>query len=140
MKAKDLMIGDWVNYQDDDKIVPKQVSEITDFKQLQLHDKENWIIVGEKYCEPIPLTAEILENNGFINYDFEHIAGQHKWSWWRDTGTLVSLWCRELNDDPRDGWMIRIESSDATCCFRVESIHEMQHALRLCGIEKEIIL
>jgi len=140
MKAKDLMIGDWVNYHDDDKIVPKRVSEITNFKQLQLADKDNWIIVGEKYCDPIPLTAEILGKNGFSKYDFEHIAGQHKWSWWRDTGSLVSLWCRNLGDDPGDGWMVRIESPDATCCRRVDSVHELQHALRLCGIEKEINL
>ena len=48
--------------------------------------------------------------------------------------------CRELADDPGDGWMVRIESPDATCCRRVESVHELQHALRLCGVEKEIIL
>ena len=127
MKAKDLMIGDWV------------YNPFTR-KKLRLAFGRDIDLAEELCLEPIPLTAGILENNGFINYDFEHIAGQHKWSWWRDTGTLVSLWCRELNDDPRDGWMIRIESSDASCCCRVESVHELQHALRLCGIEKEIIL
>lgn len=127
MKAKDLMIGDWV------------YNPFTR-KKLRLTFGRDIDLAEELCLEPIPLTAEILENNGFINYDFEHIAGQHKWSWWRDTGTLVSLWCRELNDDPRDGWMVRIESYDASCCYRVESVHELQHALRLCGIEKEIIL
>ena len=127
MKAKDLMIGDWV------------YNPFTR-KKLRLTFGRDIDLAEELCLEPIPLTAEILENNGFINYDFEHIAGQHKWSWWRDRGTLVSLWCRELNDDPRDGWMVRIESYDATCCYRVESVHDLQHALRLCGVEKEIIL
>lgn len=118
MKAKDLMIGDWVNYHDDDKIVPKQVSEITNYKQLQVNDKNNWIIVGEKYCEPIPLTAEILEKNGFIR-DGE--------SWWYQdfrivlsTSKGVSLVCGRQK--------------------RFAFVHELQHALRFCGIEKEIEL
>ena len=128
------MIGDWVFNTHNRK--PEQVQEIRERMVMLAYND----LYEYDEIEPIPLTAEILENNGFINYDIEHIAGQHKWSWWRDRGTLVSLWCRELNDDPRDGWMVRIESYDATCCYRVESVHDFQHALRLCGVEKEIIL
>ena len=127
MKAKDLMIGDWVY-----NPFTRKNLRMTFGRDIDL---------AEGLClEPIPLTAEILEKNGFSKYDFEHIAGHHKWSWWRDTGSLVSLWCRNLVDDPGDGWMVRIESPDATCCRRVDSVHELQHVLRLCGIEKEINL
>jgi hypothetical protein len=88
--------------------------------------------------EPIEIDAKMLEANGFKMFNFHDIEGQHQWSWWRDTLTSVSLWCRELNDDPKDGWMIRIESSLATCCHKVEFVHQLQQTLRLCGIDKEI--
>ena len=147
INVTDVMLGDWVLYEHKNtkwETVSTHYLKVVNITNdsLCMRNGEYWRVqkTGLGVIKPIPLTAEILENNGFINYDFEHIAGQHKWSWWRDTGTLVSLWCRELNDDPRDGWMVRIESYDANCCYRVESVHELQHALRLCGIEKEIIL
>ena len=143
MQAKDLMIGDWVNYHDDDKIVPKQVSEITNYKQLQLHDKSNWIIVGEKYCEPIPLTAEILEKNGFV----------HRQSvTWGDIFTYTYAIIQKdkvlqyeqyfnLSPHPYDGsgfyW---IPEMSAVSALLVVYVHELQHLLRLCGIDKEINL
>ena len=145
MKAKDLMIGDWVlcdnNAQSDYEFdnVNYRPFQILNGNDIDYAFERNMIGDADVY-QPVPLTADILEGNGFKKHDFEHIEGQHKWSWWRDTGTLVSLWCREMGDNPGDGWMVRIESPDATCCRRVESVHELQHALRLCGVEKEIIL
>ena len=129
------MIGDWVRYTDPK---PFRIEQIDGVEDRVYGDDGFYVDTAD--LQSIPLTAEILEDNGFSKHDFEHIEGQHKWSWWRDTGTLVSLWCRELNDDPVDGWMIRIESPYATCCRGVESVHDLQHALRLCGIEKEIEL
>ena len=70
------------------------------------------------WIEPIPLTAEILEKNGFV---------QDGESWWYKDFRIVlssskgvSLVC---------GRQIKF-------CY----VHELQHALRLCGIDKEIIL
>ena len=70
------------------------------------------------WIEPIPLTAEILEKNGFV------LDGE---SWWYKDFRIVlssskgvSLVC---------GRQIKF-------CY----VHELQHALRLCGIDKEIIL
>ena len=126
MQAKDLMIGDWVNYHDDDKIVPKQVSEITNYKQLQLNDKNNWIIVGEKYCEPIPLTWDILYKN-FPDTD-DGLA------WWENT---------EFENDAKDEylwWHITVTGDVLVVDGEIRYVHELQHALRLCGIEKEIEL
>ena len=64
MKAADLMTGDWVGRVFDDKRI------IEDYRQV------DWIRTGEigmRYCkvwsigciEPIPLTPEILEKNGW---------------------------------------------------------------------------
>ena len=52
--------------------------------------------------------------------------------------TFVSLWCRELKDDTKEGWMLRIESPITSARTKIEYVHELQHALRLCGIKKEI--
>lgn len=139
MKANELMIGDWV-YSSFSEL-PCKVT------YLKLHESgygsvETTNVVGVKDIEslsPIPLTPEILEKNGFKKFDFHDIEGQHQWSWWLDTLTSVSLWCRELNDDPKDGWMIRIEGTLAMCCHKVEYVHELQQTLRICGIEKEIV-
>ena len=134
MKKEELMIGDWVwnthNRQNE------QVQEIgsglvmLDYNDLYEYDEIN----------PIPITSELLEQNGFKKFKLRDIEGQHQWSWWSDTLTSVSLWCRELKDDPKDGWMIRIDSPLATCCHKVEYVHELQHTLRTCKIEKEVKL
>lgn len=68
MNAYELMIGDWVSYKGDGERKQRKVLEITSLRQVELWDGKNmpsWFLVGEKYIEPIPLTPEILEANGF---------------------------------------------------------------------------
>ena len=143
MKAKDLMIGDWVNYHDDGKIVPKQVSEITNFKQLQLTDKDNWIIVGERYCDPIPLTAEILEKNGFkTEHGFYCDVFSLEES---ERGSRIVFFPKDGNYTKGGYNYIHAEIGTEYGCTSIDElpikyVHELQHALRLCSIEKEIIL
>ena len=125
MKAEEFMIGDWVS--------PLGHPGV----RVQVRP-EDYVNLME--YEPIPLTPEILEKNGFKKHDMRVVEGQHEWSWWQDTLTLVSLWCRELEDNPEDGWMVNINSPYASCRCKVEYSHQLQHALRLCGIKKEIVL
>jgi hypothetical protein len=145
MRAKELMIGDWVlcdmNAQSDYEFdnVDYQPYQIANGEDIDYAIENNKIGDADVY-QPIPLTSELLEANGFKKFNFHDIEGQHQWSWWHDTLTSMSLWCRELNDDPKDGWMIRIESPLATCCHKVEHVHELQQTLRVCKIEKEIEL
>ena len=101
-------------------------------------DKLAWTRIG--LVRPIPLTSEILEQNGFKKFNFSDIEGQHQWTWWLDTLTSVSLWCRELNDNPKEGWMVRIDSPLASHCSKVEFLHQLQQTQRLCGIDKEITI
>lgn len=142
MKATDLMIGDWVEVTQEGEKHFAKVQMIDGYGDNATADECvcDAIYYGIDELKPIPLTPEILEKNGFKKFDFMNIKGQHQWSFWIDTLTSVSLWCRNLNDDPNEGWMFRIESPLASCCHKIESVHELQHALRLCGIEKEIIL
>ena len=152
MIAHELMIGDWVLFHDsgwdsdgtkwhEDRIC--RIVSLGDGPRLEWTDdgeREEW--PHASYCdiEPIPLTSGILEANGFRKFNFQDIEKQHQWRWWLNKLASVSLWCRELNDDPKDGWMIRIESRDASCSCRIVSVHELQHTLHICKIDKEINL
>ena len=137
MKANDLMVGDYISVKPSG--IPIKVAAVH-HKKVACHavvNKLSW--VRESLLEPIPITAEILERNGFEKYNLRWFIGQHKWTWWFDNTTSVSLWYRELNDDPKDGMMVKVDSPLAYICIRVDYLHQLQHALRLCGIEKEII-
>ena len=75
--------------------------------------------VWTAFLEPIPLTAEILEKNGF-KYDDEGKDLRYRQS----CGDIIGVDIR--------GDIAYIEDAD------FKYIHKLQHALKLCGIEKEI--
>lgn len=137
MKANNLMIGDYLSVKPSG--MPIKVAAVH-HKKVAYHAVINKLVwVRESLLEPIPITAEILERNGFEKHSFCNINGQHQWTWWSDKSTSVSLWYRELNDDPKDGMMVKIDSPLAYICIRVDYLHQLQHTLRLCEIEKEIM-
>ena len=146
MEAKELMIGDLMktnstSWGEDLKDKYCEVTFLGNYIVSRLIDEPWKEAYGESNSfEPITPTPEILEKNGFRKYNLHEIKGQHQWTWWDDKSTSVSLWYRELNDDPKDGMMVRVDSPLVHGCIKVDYLHQLQHALRLCGIEKEIIL
>lgn len=142
MKAEELMIGDWVRVTDDD------TDAFFDARVGTLTRVENIFVVppGEEMAqpfsidcvEPIPLTPEILEKNGMK--EFEH---RNPWQgenlikkWYHKSGDYyVSLYQvgREQSYTFGDG-------SRPTRICNIHYVHELQHALNLCRIEKEIVL
>lgn len=152
MEAKDLMIGDWVCYCEPNNYYTK-VKEIrctSDGEEYYIRchrDSKDTFLEQLKYedfsvdiLHPILLIPEILEKNDFKKFPFSHIEGQHQWTWWKNIATSVTLWCRELNDDTKDGMVLKIEAPYTQLCIKLNYVHELQHVLRLCGIEKEIEL
>lgn len=145
MKPNELMIGDWVlcdtNAQSDYEFdnVNYQPYQIKNGEDIDYACETNMIGDADVY-QPILLTAEILEHNGFKKFNFEDIEGSHKWTWWHDMQTFVSLWYRELKDDTKEGWMLRIESPFTSSRTKIDYVHELQHAMRLCGIDHKIEL
>lgn len=129
MEAKDLMVGDWVQ-------VPCLIDNTENYnawcqiKQLRDCDLD---VIGFKelsYDEicPIPLTPEILEKNGWVknlysaeSYDNEELE-------------CLSLW---VGEDGKNKWWWHVGVELVT---PINYVHELQHALRLCGIEKEVKL
>jgi hypothetical protein len=119
MKAEELMRNDWVCI--DNENAPRQVDWIRSGEVGLLWSQT----VTPPYLKPIHLTPEILENNGFtkeldgdgFHYWYTLIADHTKFS---------LLYVRSIFQ-----WLGPLD---------FKYVHELQHALRLCGIEKEIVL
>lgn len=134
MKATDLMIGDWVQFsyrhpETDERVV--RVFQITQI-EAQLGDYYVWSEKNGRVChpewlQPIPLTPEILEKNGFqdISYKRKKLETEHDFFALQKGEDGENLWWWELFFSP---------------ILPINTVHELQHALRLCGIEKEIEL
>lgn len=114
MNVKELMIDDWVLYDNEPhKIQGVSYGEVT----IECWPKD------EGDIEPIPITTEILEKNGFVNeeVDPDELLSYFRW----DNGDIhVSIY----------------NNFNYISDLHIHHVHELQHALRLCGIEKEIIL
>lgn len=102
---------------------------------------EVYITVSSEKIEPIPLTPEILEKNGFNDTSFE---ANHKYKYVIHTNEYQLCYYPKTNSfnvykkgiDP-------FYTKDVFCCgFQniVKYVHELQHALKLCGIDKEIVV
>lgn len=113
MKAKDLMIGDWVEnpkHTQVFQIVGMEIMPKGDACRLK-NDEYNC----DTWCDrirPIPLTEEILEANGFetdeVQYEFY------------------------------DGYNFLLANGKgiSVAVGSIWYVHELQHALRLCGLNE----
>lgn len=140
MKANELQIGDYVDYRG---LVIK-VTSLYDkggSNEVGWSDKES-VWVNADNVVPIPLITEILKKNGFETEDDVHFSIQGQ-------SDILELLLVEV---PFDGYyfdIVRTEKTINKCnqrCYidryfaSIDYVHELQHALKLCGIEKEIKL
>ena len=126
MKANELMLFDLVKRKKDGKIMTvvelryaETIAAITP-DDVYYGDMEDY---HESEIEPIPLTPEILEKNGFHYNDLPFVQS------WEQFGLSLYL--------GGDGYRINCGQNVAMV---IDSVHQLQHALRLCGIEKEIVI
>lgn len=133
MKAEELMIGDLLTFKDcvgDSGFPILKVNGIlpdTLFVQIDYSDADDEVdyedIIG------IPLTPEILEKNFK-----EFIPG---------INLMYGLGGPYVASDEEGQWvfgLVREEPPARYPLVRITYVHELQHALRLCGIEKEITI
>lgn len=131
IRAEEISIGDWVSVLDYhhcdgspytgkvDGIIKKHGAYYLQFSSAFSADIER--------CEPIPITPEILEKNGF-----ERGEDKDLWAWYSELerviwieGSLTKI-ISVFTDSHFEGW-----------CY---DVHDLQHALKLCGISKNIEL
>lgn len=146
MKAKELMIGDWVRIDEPDKYAGAtgQIQSLMyhredDASYFNVFIQGKFGYVSRDVCSddirPIPLTTEILEKNGFENIGDDIYQLEEKPCWFWVDFFIHTYGCEydtstyEYEDDEH-----RLK------LYGIPSVHELQHALRLCGIEKEIEL
>ena len=122
MKATEIMVGDRLAYRGQYAAFDFRVEQVTKHK-IGYHaepgeNRMHYLRLHE--VQPIPITPEILERNG-IRYQF----GMP----WYQGGADGAFEFRYRSDD-----------GSTQVQVPVRYVHELQHALRLCGIEKEIEL
>ena len=132
IKISDLSVGDWVttDYEDSNGDTVCKVEGIEKWRNgyvLIVKRKDgNVDTLGIRCFKPIPITAEILEKNGFeelkdkswVGHNHHCHIQQHRSSW-----TLLA--------NKRGFYRtIRFEG--------LEFVHQLQNALRLAGVGKEI--
>lgn len=110
MNANELQIGDWVNWHTyKDRPHYCRITRLEQFRHLD--------------CDPIPLTAEILEKNGWTKRkgypaEYEFIDGE----------------CMHIYYDTKHCHLM-IDLYDDNLINIVETrTHRLQQALRLCGL------
>lgn len=125
--ASDLMIGDYVVNTEFGK---NKIDKIETLEPRRVWLKRGKTYVPIEFIEPIPLTTEILEKNGFVKD--ENDDNMYYWNW------SVIDDCMSYDKETSK---VRIFSvSGLTFVKILQYVHELQHALRLCEIKKEIVL
>ncbi len=130
MKAEELMIGDLLRYSGQFAKFDFRVERITRNKVGYRPDPADSRIayLSLDEVQPIPLTAEILERNGF-----EKVQNLLVLKLWK--GFCPSLIFVEYN--PANRYLF---FNDMMLPRPILFVHQLQQALLLCDINKEIIL
>lgn len=133
MKQTELMIGDWVHIPMLDDATENYVC-YSQVRQLYDCDLDCYAFKELKYEEvkPIPLTAEILERNGFTHcltapcgYYHAPICDMFDILFHASEDTYEDTWHTEVFTDHNDNNFV---------LFNLCYVHELQNALRLCGL------
>lgn len=140
MKQTELMIGDWVHIPMLDDATKNYVC-YSQVRQLYDCDLDCYAFKELKYEEvkPIPLTAEILERNGFSKVPQTECSNPYHWTLERYEEGSEGLLYRIKAYKTLFRGMYAIIYNYADCeqinfGKQIESVHELQHALHLCGL------
>lgn len=148
MRAEELMIGDWVYLEDENLPLEERYFKIEYLAisagvswvnqgtnaPIGLGDGESLISVFRDEIYPISITTEILEKNDILyrKPSFYWIINDNK-----------DLECTHyIYQTIQDDWIIGVDTGAHNCSVfaRIKYVHELQHALKLCGIDKEIVV
>jgi hypothetical protein len=137
IKISDLSVGDWV------RVINQFDAQIDGYHSgsgsLSLKTRQgNLVYYRLEDIHFIPITAEILEKNGFERPDKKVYLDT--WSWTNKEDTMIEL---AMYKDKAYIRVVRFEDGiqrDRDCNFGLNYIHQLQNALRLAGVDKEINL
>lgn len=126
MKVTELMIGDYVKYQEHIYIIEEistkgWVHLIHPETKIRINMTSDYII---DLLEPVPLTPEILKANGFeqnINYEDDYS--------FEDT-TII------FKHNDKYLFTASINGSKGMLYLCANYVHELQHAFKICGLNE----
>lgn len=136
MKVNNLMLGDLVEY---NGYVCRVYSISLPFPRIEekYSDKsiitlwcDGFISVTEDEIEPIHITREILKKNGF---EVTH-ESDYRTKWVNSDDDWLIEYSISKSDTARN--FLRIYLEAPVIQMRVPYVHELQHALRLCGLSE----
>ena len=127
MDVKNLMVEDWVYIENDP--TPRQIDWIKSGEVGLFWNK----IVTPPHLKPIPITPEILKKNKFVNHQGEYYCTVEK-QLAGDGFELMTIIYRESKN------RIQILTSTSNIETVCKYVHELQHLLKFCEIEKTIEL
>ena len=125
MDVKDLMLGDWI----EDGYKKAQVTSITCDGIVET----TAAISNIEVVDPIPLTEDILVKNWFTYEEDTFLPDTGYWSLSNEDGLLyftINAFGVKGSGEVAFGYQD----------IALKYVHQLQHLLRLCGIEKSIIL
>ena len=144
LRAEELMVGDYLTFSDvqNDSNCPKLRVVVINKEDVYVSNDGDPIadLCDPKELAGIPLTPEILEKNGFEKLDFSHfqigdrrlvLDADGRWD-----GPLSWHWVVTEMDTNAKGQSVVLDYYIAT----INHVHELQHCLKLCGIDKTIEL
>jgi hypothetical protein len=140
LKISDLSVGDWVYY--GNGTTPYSIRSVynTGVQEcVVLNDSyfPEGVIAFFDRLKPIPITAEILEKNGWSTdgmYAFLRIDEHRHLEYYYHEHRLRKYYCGV------DEWQNHAKVYDITFAVHCYSVHQLQHALRLAGVGQEINL
>ena len=131
ISVSDLSVGDWVHYD--------RNTDAVQIMGLYVHNNQECVAMSDSYyypdgvigfvehIKPIPLTPEVLEKNGFTH---------DKWS--------KKIWRYEDEESEVvyyiENGVLEITADDCKINLVCTSVAELQQALRLAKVGKEIVL
>lgn len=143
MKANELQIGDWVRvlpishkveaHNSQVGALTRNVNNTISIEGGYFPSWRGWS-VSEEYIEPIPLTEEILLVNGFKKVDLTigNYALKLEEKGKYDVHTI--LWGGVF--DGRMDLEFKVMGEHIHIDKKIRYVHELQHALRLCGLDE----
>ena len=133
IRVTDLMVGDLVLH--DGKVIRVDAVHKRKIGYHKTKDKLTWLFSGQ--FDPIFLTTSILEKNGFL---LDEVIKEY--CIYNGIDNRVSLHNDKEYMNSVNEWHVHIDSEDycsiASC--ELTYVHELQHILRLCKIDKEIVV
>ena len=102
------------------------------------NSEKGWHWCTIKNVEPIPITQEILENNGFVANKHVHPYSYYEYTNEKDKLKIGFAFPQGDKTSYKEPW-ISIDSENVFI-EHLPYVHQLQHVLGLCRIKKYIIL